>query len=65
MEILDRYLGYEAWTFRYFIERCREVAPAQLRQQFDIGHGAVHDAIVHVIGNLETLTDLMRGRLAC
>ncbi len=60
MDILDRYLGYEAWTLRYFIERCREVSPAQLHQHFDIGHGTVHNTVAHVIGNVETWTDLMR-----
>src|SRR4051812_2662580 len=62
MDILERYLGYEAWTLRYFIERCREVTNAQLHQQFDIGPGTVHDTVAHIIGNLETWTDLMRGR---
>ena len=62
MDILDRYLGYEAWTFRYFIERCRELTPAQLYQPFDIGHGTVHDSIYHVIGNIEVWTDLIRER---
>src|SRR5581483_1476620 len=62
MDILDRYLGYETWAFRYFIERCREVSSAQLHQQFDIGHGTVHDTLAHVIGNGETWTDLMRER---
>lgn len=62
MDILDRYLGYEAWTLRHFIERCREVSSAQLHQQFDIGHGTIHDTVAHVIGNVETWTDLMRER---
>ena len=62
MDILDRYLGYEAWTLRYFIERCRELAPSQLHQPFDIGHGTVHDTINHIIVNIEVWTDLMRER---
>ena len=62
MDILDRYLGYEAWTLRHFIERCREVSSAQLHQQFDIGHGSVHDTLVHIIENIEVWTDLMRER---
>ena len=62
MDILDRYLGYEAWTFRYFIERCCELTPAQLHQPFDIGHGTVHDTINHIILNIEVWTDLMRER---
>ena len=62
MDILDRYLGYEAWTLRYFIDRCREISPSQLHQEFDIGHGNIHDTLDHIIGNLEVWTDLMRER---
>lgn len=62
MDILDRYLGYEAWTLRYFINRCRDVTSAQLHQQFDIGHGTVHATFEHLIGNIEVWTDLMRER---
>ena len=62
MDILERYLGYEAWTLRYFIKRCYEVSPAQLHQPFDVGPGSVHATLAHIIGNLETWTDLMRER---
>src|SRR5690348_8262067 len=62
VDMLDRYLGYEAWTLRYFIERCRELTPIQLHQPFDIGHGTVHDTINHIIVNIEVWTDLMRER---
>jgi uncharacterized damage-inducible protein DinB len=62
MDILDRYLGYEAWTLRYLLVRCREVTPAQMHQPFDIGHGTLSETIAHVIGNLEVWTDLMRER---
>lgn len=60
MDILDRYLGYEAWTFRHFLGRCREVSPARLRQPFDVGNGTLYDTIDHIIRNIEVWTDLMR-----
>lgn len=62
MDILDRYLGYEAWTLRYFISRCRDLSPSHLHQTFDIGNGTVHATLDHIIGNLESWTDLMRER---
>lgn len=62
MDMLDRYLGYEAWTLRYFINRCREVTPAQLHQPFDIGHSTMHATFEHLIGNIEVWTDLIRER---
>src|SRR5262249_6166360 len=58
----DRYLGYETFTLRYFIERWREVNPEQLHQHFDIGHRTLYDTMAHIIYNLETWTDLMRER---
>jgi uncharacterized damage-inducible protein DinB len=60
MDILERYLGYEAWTLRHFISRCGELSSPQLRQPFDIGHGTVYDTLDHIIRNLESWTDLMR-----
>jgi uncharacterized damage-inducible protein DinB len=62
MDILDRYLGYEAWTLRHFVARCAELTPAQLHQRFDVGPGSVHETVEHIVGNLETWTDLMRAR---
>jgi uncharacterized damage-inducible protein DinB len=62
MDMLDRYLGYETWTLRYFITRCRNVTPSQLHQPFDIGHGMVHATFEHLISNIEVWTDLMRER---
>ncbi len=62
MDILERYLGYETWTLRYFIVRCRELKEAQLHQRFDIGHATLYDTLAHIIGNLEMWTDLMRER---
>src|SRR5690242_11505704 len=60
MDILDRYLGYEAWTLRYFINRCHEISPAQMQQTFDIGPGSIHITLHHIISNIEVWTDLMR-----
>jgi uncharacterized damage-inducible protein DinB len=62
MDILERYLGYEAWTLRHILGRCRDVSPEQLHHAFDAGHGTLHETITHVIGNLEVWTDLLRER---
>lgn len=62
MDILTRYLGYEARTTRYFLLRCRELRPEQWRQQVDVGHGTVYQTLLHVIGNLEAWTDLLYER---
>src|SRR3954454_19641674 len=60
MDLLERYLGYETWTLRHLITRCGELSREQLQQPFDIGNRTVHDTLAHIIGNLETWTDLLR-----
>src|SRR5690349_15825217 len=62
MDILDRYLGYEAWTLRHFIVRCGELTPGDWQRTFDVGQGTVQSTLEHIIGNLEVWTDLMRER---
>ena len=62
MDILDRYLGYETWTFRYFLDRCHEVSAAKLHEMFDIGQGTLFNTIAHTIENIEVWTDLIHER---
>jgi uncharacterized damage-inducible protein DinB len=62
MDILDRYLAYETWTFRHLIARCQELSQDQLHQPLDIGNGTLHSTIEHIISNLEIWTDLMHER---
>lgn len=64
VDILDRYLGYEAWTLRHLLIRCHEISPAQLHEAFDIGQGTLHETVKHIICNLEGWTDLMREATA-
>jgi uncharacterized damage-inducible protein DinB len=61
VDLLDRLLGHEAWTTRQLLLRCREVE-SELHRPFDAGHETVHATLVHMIGNVRTWTDLMRGR---
>lgn len=62
MDILDRLLGHDEWTTRQVLDRCRELTPAQLVQPFDIGHETIEQTLLHMIGNIEVWTDLMRER---
>ncbi len=60
MDLLDRLAGHDAWTTHHVLERCREVSPEQLHQHFDIGNGTIYETVLHLIGNVEVWTDLMR-----
>jgi uncharacterized damage-inducible protein DinB len=60
LDLLDRLAGHDAWTTHHVLERCREVAPEQLQQHFDIGNGTIYETALHLIRNVEVWTDLMR-----
>jgi uncharacterized damage-inducible protein DinB len=62
VDLLDRLLGHDAWTTRQVLLRCREVE-SELHRPFDLGHGSVYETLVHMIDNVQTWTNLMRGML--
>ena len=62
MDILNRLLGHSTWTTQHLLERCRELTQAQLHQPFDIGHQTLLQTAEHLVGNIETWTDLMLQR---
>jgi uncharacterized damage-inducible protein DinB len=59
MDILDRLIGHDAWTTRQLLNRSRELTPEQLNWHFDVGHGTLLETWGHLIGNIETWTELM------
>lgn len=62
MDLLDRWLGHAEWTTRQLLEHGRSLTEAQWHQPFDLGHTTLYQTFDHLIGNVETWTDLMRGR---
>ncbi len=64
MDILERLLGHDAWTTQQLLSRCQDLSSAQLDQPFDVGHRTLRETWQHLIGNVETWTDLMSGTVA-
>ena len=62
MDILERLLSYDAWTTRQYLALSESVADEPLDRPFDIGQGTLRQTWLHLIGNMETWTALMRGR---
>jgi uncharacterized damage-inducible protein DinB len=62
MNILDRLLGHDAWTTRQLLLRCRELTDDQLDRPFDIGDRSLRQTFDHLIGCMESHTDLMLQR---
>jgi uncharacterized damage-inducible protein DinB len=62
MDLLDRLLGHDEWTTRQLLEHGRSLTEAQWHQPFDLGHTTLYQTFHHIIGNVETWTDLMRAR---
>ena len=61
MDLLDRFLGHDAWTTRQLLLRCLELAKEQLDREFNIGPRTVRATLTHIIRNVEVWSDLIRG----
>lgn len=59
MDLLDRLLGHDHWATAQLLELSRDLADAQLDQQFDIGHGTLRETFDHMIYNVAFWTGLM------
>ena len=62
MDILNRLLGHDRWTTAQLLQRCAELSPAQWQMHFAVGYGNLIETFDHLIGNVETWTDLMLER---
>ena len=62
MDLLDRFLGHDAWTTRQVLLLCQGLTAEQLDRDFDIGHRTLRATWVHLIGNIQVWTDLMVER---
>ncbi len=61
MQLLDLLLGHDHDATAELLLRCAELAPAQLDQAVDAGHGSVRNTLDHMIYNIEVWGDSMRG----
>ena len=62
LDLLDRLLEHDAWTTRRVLELAQPLDDAQLDQDFDLGHRTFRETARHMLGNIETWTDLMAGK---
>lgn len=61
MDLLDRFLGHDAWTTARLLHQSRTLTDEQLDQEFDLGWRTVRATLDHIIDNMETWGDLMKG----
>lgn len=59
MDLLDRFLGHDAWTTRQLLDICSTLSEDQLDRDFDIGHRTLRRTLDHIIHNMETWSSLM------
>ncbi len=62
MDLLDRLLAHDTWTTRQLILACQSLSEDLLDREFDIDQRSLRKTFVHLIGNMETWTDLISER---
>lgn len=55
-------LGHNRWATHKVIDLCASLSAHQFHRQFDIGPGSLHDALVHVVGNMRGWADDVAAR---
>ena len=50
------------WANEQLIEACRELAPEQFHQTFEMGLGSLHNSLVHIVATMRGWGDLLAGR---
>ncbi len=59
MNLLDRFLGHDAWTTRQLLNICATLPDEVLDREHDIGHRSLRKTLDHIIGNMEVWSSLM------
>jgi uncharacterized damage-inducible protein DinB len=59
MDIVDRFVGHDAWTTRQLLNRCAELDPAAMDAEFELGHPSLRLLFNHIIENMEYWTAVM------
>jgi uncharacterized damage-inducible protein DinB len=62
LDIVDRLLAHDTWTTRQLLLACQSLPESSLDQAFEIDHKTLRKTFVHIIGNMETWTDLLYER---
>ncbi|HVU14177.1 MAG TPA: DinB family protein [Phototrophicaceae bacterium] len=62
MNLLDRLLGHDLDTTREVLTLALALSDEQLDREFDVGWRTLRRTFSHMIGNIETWTDLMMER---
>lgn len=62
MDIVDRLLDHDIWTTRQLLLTCVSLPDTLLDKEFDIDHHSLRQTFLHMIGNMETWTDLLYER---
>jgi uncharacterized damage-inducible protein DinB len=64
MDVLDRLLAHDTWTTRQLLLACQALPDEALDREFDIDQRSLRRTFVHIIGNMESWTDLLCERPA-
>jgi len=64
MDILDRLIAHDTWTTRQLLLACQALPDDLLDKEFEIDQRSLRKTFLHIIGNMESWTDLLYERPA-
>ncbi len=60
-QILFNLHGHNHWATRTLLERCAEISPEQLDQEFEIGLGSLRKTMTHIVGAMLRWSERIAG----
>ena len=61
MNLLDRLLGYDAWTTRQLLLLCEPLSYVELSRPFDMSHVPLRSIFANVVRNIEAWANILDG----
>ena len=62
MDIIDRLLAHDTWTTRQLLLACQTLDDLAFDKTFDLDHASLRMTFEHILGTMETWTDLLYER---
>ena len=61
-DVIQILLSHDRWATAQLLDACSKLSEDQFHRRFEMGPGALHDTLAHILGAMGTWTDTLAGR---